>query len=135
MIQRLKKLRSLILEMYPQSQLRPVSDAQMEALLKRFPDIPYHLHLYLKLIGFGTIGASNFSVHIPFEAHHIFDIQEASHLADFVLLGDDFAGTFEAYDTCNNWQLACVDEHWNFEKCEGGNFIQFLEDMYGSLSN
>tara|TARA_B100000609_G_C17048672_1_gene347817 strand:- start:27 stop:422 length:396 start_codon:yes stop_codon:yes gene_type:complete len=131
MIQRLEKLRSLILEKYPESRLTPIPDVTMDALIKRFPDIPEHLLQSLRIIGAGTIGFPNYAIHLPFEAHYVYG-PEATNLDGIVFVGDDCSETHEAYDTKNNWQFGSVGGDGNFEKSNCENFIEFLEDWFGS---
>ena len=112
---RLQKLRDALLTRHPESKLDPLTPAQMKRLLSRHPKMPAHLRDFFRQVGCGCIGDSCYSIYPPIDPSEIFDRKTAAGLKGVVLVGDDFAGTHDAYDTRGRW--------WRFGQVgDGGTF-------------
>jgi hypothetical protein len=138
MTDRLTKLRSSILARLPQSRLTPLTEAGLRPVLGRYPDLPDHLRELFTVVGVGTIGDGRYMIHGTLDPLDVFDVETARGLEGIVLVGDDFAGTFEAYDARRGWRFGTVDSSCEF--CEKGprqsrNFLEFLESRYGDTSS
>jgi hypothetical protein len=57
--------------------------------------------------------------------------ETAAALDGVVVVGDDFAGTCEAYDTKRGWKFGSVGASGEFSENGSEDFIQFLESWYG----
>src|SRR5262249_11966390 len=108
MIRRLQRMKSVLLERYPESRLEPLTAKAIARLKKEFPDIPVHLVRFFEVIGCGCIGQSRYMIYDLLSPKGIFDDRTAATLEGVVLIGDDFAGCHEAYDTRSRWRFGSV---------------------------
>ena len=131
MSDRLLKLRTTILATLPASDLRPLAATELEALVARYPDLPEHLRQLFTVVGVGSIGDGRYMIHGLLEPDDVYDPQTASALNGVVLVGDDFAGTCEAYESKRGWKFGSVGASGEFSPSEGGDFVDFLECWYG----
>jgi hypothetical protein len=128
---RLEQIRSAILAKLPGSDLRPLSAAELTGLVRRYPDLPEHLRQLFAVVGVGAIGASRYMIHGLLDPDEVYDPDTAAALAGVVLVGDDFAGTCEAYDTKRGWKFGSIGATGEFDANGYGDFIDFLESWYG----
>src|SRR3712207_6255586 len=99
MIRRLKAIKAVLQQRFPESRLTPWTAAELAALKLRFPEVPTHLVNFFEVIGSGTIGPSRYRISELDSPDGIFDDETAAALDGIVLIGDDFAGGMDAYDT------------------------------------
>jgi hypothetical protein len=124
-------MKAVFQERYPESQLEPLTAREIAQVKKRFPDLPAHLVKFFEAIGCGRIGASRYMIYDLHSPEDIFDEQTAAGLEGVFLIGDDFAGTHEAYDTRSNWRFGSVGGAGTFQPhTEYATFIDFLEAWY-----
>lgn len=130
MDERLQALRSAILARLPNSELHPMTASELEEVLIQYPDLPEHLRALYTVVGVGRIGDSRYAIHAAMEPGEVYDESTARDLQGVVLVGDDFAGTCEAYDSRRGWRFGSIGSDCEFSPREGCNFIDFLEDWY-----
>ena len=133
MRQRLEQLRSAILSKLPESKLEPLTEAEVRQLLRRHPDLPDHLRQLFTVVGAGCIGDSRYMIHVLLDPSDVYDEKTARGLEGIVLVGDDFAGTCEAYDTRRGWKFGSIGASGRFTESKG-DFIDFLESWYGDAA-
>jgi hypothetical protein len=131
MLNRLRQMRLLIKERYPESNLTLLTTEQLSRLRKRFPDLPEHLANFFKEVGCGRIGDCNYMIYALLGPNEVFDPKTAAGLDGVVLVGDDFAGCSEAYHTKRNWQFGSVGSNGKFEPhTKYPTLIDFIEGWY-----
>jgi hypothetical protein len=124
-------MKAVLLERYPESRLESLTAKELGRLKKEFPDIPAHLVKFFEVIGCGCIGQSRYMIYDLHRPEGIFDKRTAAGLEGVVLIGDDFAGTHEAYDTRSRWQFGSIGGNGSFQiHTEYANFIDFIEAWY-----
>jgi len=92
---------------------------------------------FLRFIGAGCIGDSRYAIyHGPVEPDFIFDQETAQGLGNVVLLGDDFAGTHEAYLWSDGIAISgSIDaSHPKFEAHTDSGMLEFIAKWHGSAS-
>jgi hypothetical protein len=103
------QLRAAILRAFPKSQLTPVSEQHLEAIRARYPDAPESYLAFLREVGWGGIGGSNFMLYDwPCSPSGIFDPVTADELNGVLFFGDDFGGWHAGFDTRDNWRVIGV---------------------------
>ena len=127
---RLEKLRDAIVAQMPDSDLTPLSQRELSELLRQYPDMPEHLRELFAIVGVGRIGDGRYMIHGLLTPADIYDEQTAAALEGIVIVGDDFAGTCEAYDMTRGWNFGRIGASGEFEK-RRGDFVMFLESWYG----
>src|SRR5436853_4756376 len=105
---RLHKLRSTILAELPASDITPLTDADLAKLVERHPDLPEYLRQLFSVVGVGRIVDGRYMIHGLLDPEEVYDPETASTLNGIVLVGDDFAGTCEAYDTKHGWRFGSI---------------------------
>lgn len=133
MTDRLRKLRTTILAALPESNLKTLGSRELVELVERYPDLPEHLRQLFTVLGVGSIGDGRYMIHQLLTPDEVYDPETARALDGIVLVGDDFAGTCEAYDTKRGWKFGCIEASGKFSPDAGSDFIAFLEDWYGDL--
>lgn len=133
MATRLEKLRDAILANHPKSRLKPMTDAEVKRLRERFPKMPAQLRNFFATVGRGGIGDSRYMIYALMSPSSVMDEQTAARLKGVYLVGDDYAGTHEAYDTRGDkWRFGTVGDTGRFRVCKKPpDFISFLEEWYG----
>ena len=114
MSDRLQKLRTTILAMLPESDLTPLTEAQLAKLVERYPDLPDHLRQLFTVLGVGSIGQSRYMIYAFMDPDELYDAETARALEGVVLIGDDFAGTSEAYQTRRGWKFGSIGSSGEF---------------------
>jgi hypothetical protein len=133
MVKRLRRIAAILRERHPDSVLKPLNAQQVARLKKQFPDIPNHLVQFFQEVGCGCIGKSRYMIYDLLSPDGIFDKATAADLDGIFLIGDDFAGTHEAYDTKAGWKFGTVGGNGRFDPhILYGTFIDFIEDWYVS---
>jgi hypothetical protein len=129
----MQKLRDAILANHPKSRLKPKTAAEMKQLLSKHPKMPAHLRDFFSQVGCGSIGDSRYMIYGLISPAGIFDEETARGLQGVLLVGDDFAGTHEAYDTRGgSWQFGTVGGSGKFQPSkEPKDFVAFITDWYG----
>lgn len=134
MIERLQQLRSRILAKLPESDLKPLSASKLAKLDARHPDLPEHLRQLFTVVGVGSIGDSRYKIHALLAPDDVYDAETAAALDGVVIVGDDFAGTCDAYDTKRGWKFGSIGGGCTFERSPRRDFVEFLERRYGDPS-
>jgi hypothetical protein len=105
----LKKLRRDLLARHAQSDLTPMSAAQVRRQWSKHPNAPADFLAFLRVVGKGSIGRMEFMIYgAPQEPAFIYGGAVGEKLKNVVLIGDDFAGRCVGYDTSNVWRLVEV---------------------------
>jgi hypothetical protein len=130
----MQKLRDAILANHPKSRLKPMTTSGMKGLLAEHPKMPAHLRDFFAEVGCGSIGDSSYMIYPLIEPSDVFDPETAAGLEGIVLVGDDFAGTHEAYDTRgSSWHFGTVGGGGKFRPCKKPeDFVAFIADWYGA---
>lgn len=130
-------LRDHILKSYPKSRLELLDPDKSQALLSQTPWLPPSYLEFLTKIGFGTIGDGRYSIYSgPIQPDFIFDEETAQNLDSVVLIGNDFAGTHEAYFWSGNVAVfGSVDSSKpTFEPHTHAGFFEFVHEWYSGQS-
>jgi hypothetical protein len=129
----MQKLRDAILASHPKSRLKPMTANAMKRLLAEHPKMPAHLRDFFAKVGCGSIGDSQYMIYPLIEPSDVFDPETAAGLEGVVLVGDDFAGTHEAYDTRGrSWRFGSIGSGGKFRPCDKPkDFVAFIADLYG----
>ena len=86
---------------------------------------------FFRIIGCGRIGKSRYQIYDLLSPMDIYDEQTAAELEGIFLVGDDFAGNCEAYDTRDKWQFGSVGSSGTFQPHPlYKNFVEFIEAWY-----
>ena len=134
MRQRLEQLRSAILSKLPASRLEPLTESELGQVLLRHPNLPDHLRQLFTVLGAGVIGDSRYAIHALLDPAEVYDAETARGLDGVVLVGDDFAGTCDAYDTKRGWKFGSIGASGEFTEADG-DLIDFLESWYGDATD
>ena len=129
----MKNIQSLVtaLQAIPGSQFDPFKPEWLESADKDYPGMPDDLReLYIRL-GYGSVGKSRYMIHALLEPEDIFGDAAGEELKGLVIVGDDFAGNCEAYDTKNGWRFGSLDSFGEFAAHEDPShgFLEFLQDF------
>ena len=118
-IQRMTQVENLveILKNYKGSSFEPVKEELITRIEKSQPNMPGDLKELYRTLGYGCIGDSRYMIHVPMEPTDIYDKNTAKDLNGILIVGDDFAGNFEAYGN------------------ETSNFIRFLTEWFVDKEN
>jgi hypothetical protein len=132
MIRRLRKLKATLAARLPQSRLEPLTAKHLAHLIREFPKLPAHLRNFFKEIGCGCIGNSRYMIYDLLSPKDFFDDETATGLDGVFLIGDDFAGHHEAYDTRGRqWIFGMVGSNGKFvPHTEYTDFVDFIEKWY-----
>jgi hypothetical protein len=131
MLHRLHRIRKVIEERFPKSKLEVLTEAQLWEIKRQHPTVPEHVLKFFEIVGCGSIGPSRYMVYALIEAIEIFGKGSEEELDGILLIGDDFAGHHEAYDTKHGWQFGTIGSSAQFEAHSGySDFIDFIEDWY-----
>ncbi len=130
-VHRFNKIRDVIRERFPESCLEPLTDKQLAAVNGRHPKVPEHVLEFFKVIGCGSIGPSRYMIYDLIDAVEIFGEGSAADLDGIVLIGDDFSGHHEAYDTKTKWRFGEVGSSGRFEPHTAyRDFVEFIERWF-----
>jgi hypothetical protein len=130
-IRRLNRIRDAIRERFPESRLEPLTDKQLAAVKRRHPKVPAQVLNFFKVVGCGSIGPSRYMVYGLIDAVQIFGKGSAAGLDGIVLIGDDFSGRHEAYDTKNKWRFGMVGGSGQFQPhTVYRDFLGFIERWF-----
>jgi hypothetical protein len=129
-----QQLRDHILKTYPKSRLNLLGADQRNSILAQTPWLPWVYLSFLEQVGSGVIGDARYSIYQgPVEPDFIFDEETARSLGKVVLIGDDFAGTHEAFAWSEEVaHFGYVDSSRpKFEAHTQGGLFEFVVDWYG----
>jgi hypothetical protein len=134
MATRMQKLRDAIVANDPESRLEPMTAAQLKRLLAEHQKTPAHLRDFYAQGGCGSIGNSRYMIYPPLSPLDVFDAETAAGSQGVLLVGDDFAGTHEAYDTRGrSWRFGTVGGGGTFRpSARHKDFPAFIAGWYGS---
>src|SRR5689334_1962729 len=105
---------------------------ELASFVEQYPDLPDHLRQLFTVVGIGAIGSSRYMIHGVLDPEEVYDSETAADLAGVVLVGDDFAGNCEAYDTTRGWKFGSIGSMGEFNGNGYSDFIAFLEAWYGT---
>lgn len=128
---KLDKLVKSIAEKEKGSDFERLSNHQLDSILQKYPNMPQSLIMLYKIIGVGCIGESKYMIHYPTEPEEIYDKETCADLEKIVVVGDDFAGTCEAYKMePYAWVFGYISMG-EFEKHDkADSFVDFLNDWF-----
>ncbi len=112
---KLVTLQRLIANGFADSDLTPMVDSEIAALRGAHPSAPQHLLDFYQVIGTGRIGSSRYMIHDLLSPSDIYDPDNSTALASVVIVGDDFAGNCEGYDTNSSWSFGSIGSSGTFE--------------------
>ena len=104
-------LRKTLQRVFPDTRLKPATEAEVISLRERYPEVPEHYLAFLSELGWGSLGDTFMVYSGLVEPDEIFDPRMTAGLEGLVFLGDTFGGTLVGFDTRNGWQLIRVDDH------------------------
>jgi hypothetical protein len=131
LVRRLRRIRDVIRERFPDSQLEPLTDEQLTAVKQRHPKAPAQVLRFFEVVGCGSIGPSRYMVYALIDAVEIFGPGNTAELNGVVLVGDDFAGHHEAYDTKAAWRFGTVGGGGRFvPHTVYRDFVEFIERWF-----
>ncbi|WP_417503148.1 hypothetical protein [Marinobacter sp.] len=93
---------------FSDSDFMPVKAELIDSLEEKYPGVPADLKQLYETLGYGSIGHSHYMIHVPTEPTEIYDEETAAELSGVIIVGDDFAGYCEAYDTRNDWEFGYI---------------------------
>jgi hypothetical protein len=101
--------------------------------IKAYPNMPADLRDFFAIIGSGTIGRSRYKIHALLTPEDVYDEETAEALEGIVIVGDDFAGYCDAYDTRGKaWVFGGINENGQFEPSpNSASFLEFLAARFG----
>ncbi|QDU96427.1 hypothetical protein [Lignipirellula cremea] len=111
----LEKLSSLLRSQYPDSQLEPVNELDLQSLLNSHPDFPEHLFAFYRKIGCGSIGSGTYMIDFAIDPHDIYDRETAANLSSILIVGDNYAGDCDGYNIDRNWTFGSIGSSGSFE--------------------
>jgi hypothetical protein len=130
-VRRLSRIRDVIRERFPESRLKPLTDKKLAAVKRRHPKVPAQVLDFFKEVGCGSIGSSRYMIYDLIDAVDIFGKSSAEDLDGIVLIGDDFSGHHEAYDTKNKWRFGKVGGGGQFQPhTTYRDFLEFIEKWF-----
>ena len=98
-----------IRRVFPDSQIEPASEEQLIAIHRDYPDAPDHYSEFLRRVGWGRLGRSNFMIYSGLIGpDEVFDENTTARVDGVVLLGDNFSGWVIGFDTRAGWRLVGV---------------------------
>ena len=130
-IRRLNRIRDVILDRFPESRLKPLTDKQLALVKRRHPKVPAQVLEFFKVVGCGCIGSSRYMIYALINAVDIFGKGCEEDLDGIVLIGDDFAGHHEAYNTKDKWKFGKVGGGGRFQPHTAyRDFLNFIEQWF-----
>ena len=122
---------------FSDSDFMPVKAELIDSLEEKYSGVPADLKQLYETLGYGSIGHSHYMIHVPTEPTEIYDEETAAELSGVIIVGDDFAGYCEAYDTRNDWEFGYIGGDGVFETHapEFESFTDFLATQYGTEQN
>lgn len=113
------------------SDLHPLTDIQINNLLRQYPNVPVDFLDFLQVIGTGTIGPDRYSIYDGLvDAKEI--LGETAVLDSMMLFGDDFAGISYGYDLCD-WRIVEIDSSLGTARKVDLSFEVFVRDLIDYL--
>jgi hypothetical protein len=120
-------LAASIRQVFPGSRIEPATEEQLAAVRHEYPDTPAHYTEFLRRVGWGSLGGSNFMLYSGLvRPADIFDPATAAELAALAFLGDDFSGCVVGFDTRSGWRLVAVDNGSAPEPLEQRTLAEFI---------
>lgn len=103
---------------------------------RHFSTLPEDLKALYQQLGYGSIGQSGYMIHMLLEPADVYDERTAESLNGVVIVGDDYAGTCEAYDAGHGWLFGHIGANGRFEvDDECRSFVDFLIDWFSDPEN
>ena len=124
-------LATSIRRVFPESRIEPVTEEQLAAVRREYPDAPVHYTEFLRRVGWGSLGRSNFMLYSGLVGPaDIFDPATAAELSGLAILGDDFSGCVIGFDTQAGWRLVSFDNSYHTapEPLEQRTLAEFIAE-------
>ncbi len=131
---KIEKLIKLLNQNAPDSKFYTVEDKWIEDIEKIYPNIPSDLKYLFKKIGYGSVGDSSYMIHVPMEPDEVYDDATAKELEGILIVGDDFMGSCEAYNTKKGWAFGCIGSDGLFKEY-GSEIESFVDFLINWVSN
>ena len=127
-----ERLKVALEEAKPDSQLALQNSADVAKVVELYPNFPAELTDLYTIVGTGRIGSSSYSIHFPpSDPEDIYDSATAKELNGIIIVGDDFAGNCEAYNTNGGWRFGTIGSDCRFEPYdEFKSLTDFLLDWF-----
>ncbi|WP_417381266.1 hypothetical protein [Gimesia sp.] len=97
------------------TKIMPVESNWLLELETKYSRMPEDLRRLYTTLGYGPIAGSSYMIHIPTEPIEIYDDVTAENLKGILIVGDDFAGNCEAYNTNQDWVFGTIGFDGRFE--------------------
>jgi hypothetical protein len=95
---------------FPTSSLELVAEAELEAIRREHPGVPWHYLAFLRQVGYGMLGGTLMLYNGLVEPKDIFATRAAS-LEGIAFFGDFCGETIVGFDTRHGWRLVAVEHH------------------------
>lgn len=100
-------------QVYPNTQLEPLTESEVSRLRDQHPSAPEHLLSFLREVGWGSLG-DNFMIYGGLVApDEIFDTVTAAEFDWVLFFGDDFSGEMFGFDTRQGWRIVSVGGYYS----------------------
>lgn len=132
-IMTLPDLRRRLIALHSESTLESLTPEDEAAIRREAPSLPDEYFASLREVGHGSVGRGMYMVYKgPIAPGDVFDASTAADLAGVLLVGDNFAGTHEAYQVSDAGAvLGCVESSCpSFVAHEDISFAKLLERRY-----
>jgi hypothetical protein len=104
------QLNEFIRRVFPKSRFEQATEQQLEGIRLKFPDVPLHYLEFIRRVGWGSLGDSNFMIYNGLcKPDDFFDERTAGELPGILFFGDNFGGWMAGFDTRDGWRLVGVD--------------------------
>lgn len=118
--ERVHRIRQILLKRLPDSRLTPMSEPP------KHPGLPEHLVCLFSELGTGTIGRGRYAIHDLMSPAEVYDEKTAASLEGILIVGDDFSGNCEAYDTSQGWTFGQRGVQSAHSVCNNARFSRGL---------
>jgi hypothetical protein len=109
-MEELGPLLAAIRRAFPASRFTRLEKPELDLLRHQYPSLPSHYLAFLRDVGWGSLGESNFMVYSGLcQPAEFFDPETAARLDGILFFGDNFADRMVGFDTRNGWRIVGVD--------------------------
>jgi hypothetical protein len=131
---RARTLRAAIEAQHPESDLTPLTKAELRALRKEHPGLPDELAALWSIVGCGFVQPSCYALHCLLDPTFLWGkravARDLPHLQGVWIVGDDFAGGHEAYDSKDGWAFVHIEGGGMMTRQPDESFLDFLERWF-----
>ncbi len=112
----------------PNAVLHRLTALQANAIRTKHPGVPEHYLVFLREVGWGSLGGSLILYSGPIEPGEVFDAETACGLNGLLFFGDNFSGDMIGFDTRNGWRIIQADHGGVLFTHEGQTVSEFVAD-------